>query len=123
MQLSMEFLTPDESAQVDGALLTSKDKFSTRLAIYSLRCLRQIARETDLALEQIPAEKVKTWVKNDENLKQNSDLDADFENFFTKLVMASLSPLKQIAQESAVALQDLTVPQVVKWFERKGKIQ
>ena len=62
-------------------------------------------------------------MKNDENLKQNSDLDADFENFFTKLVMASLSPLKQIAQESAVALQDLTVPQVVKWFERKGKIQ
>ena len=123
MQLSMEFLTPDESAQVDGALLTSKDKFSTRLAIYSLRWLRQIARETDLTLEQIPAEKVKTWVKNDENLKQNSDLDADFENFFTKLVMASLSPLKQIAQESAVALQDLTVPQVVKWFERKGKIQ
>ena len=76
-----------------------------------------------MTLEQIPAEKVKTWVKNDENLKQNSDLDADFENFFTKLVMASLSPLKQIAQESAVALQDLTVPQVVKWFERKGKIQ
>ena len=66
---------------------------------------------------------VKTWVKNDENLKQKSDLDADFENFFTRLVMASLSPLKQIAQESAVALQDLTVPQVVKWFERKGKIQ
>ncbi|MCL2931310.1 MAG: hypothetical protein MGG11_03150 [Trichodesmium sp. MAG_R03] len=123
MQPSMEFLTPEESAQVDEALLTSKDKFSTRLAIYSLRCLRQIARETGLALEEIPAEQVKTWIQKDESLKQNLDIDANFENFFTRLVIASLSPLKQIAQESALPLQDLTVQQVVKWFEKKGKIK
>ncbi len=123
MQQSMEFLTPEESAQVDGALLTSKDKFSTRLAIYSLRCLRQIAAETGLTLEEIPAEQVKIWIKNDENLKQNLDIDANFENFFTRLVMASLSPLKQVAQESAVPLQHLTVQQVVKWYETKGKIE
>ncbi len=119
----MEFLTPEESAEVDGALLTSKDKFSTRLAIYSLRCLRQIAAETDFTPEQIPAEQVKTWIKKDESLKQNLDIDANFENFFTRLVMASLAPLKQVAQESAVPLQDLTVQQVVKWFEKKGKIE
>lgn len=123
MQPSMEFLTPEESAEVDGALLTSKDKFSTRLAIYSLRCLRQIAAETDFTPEQIPAEQVKTWIKKDESLKQNLDIDANFENFFTRLVMASLAPLKQVAQESAVPLQDLTVQQVVKWFEKKGKIE
>ncbi|NES08207.1 MAG: hypothetical protein F6K22_38820 [Okeania sp. SIO2F4] len=123
MQQSMEFLTPEESAQVDGALLTSKDKFSTRLAIYSLRCLRQIAAETGLTPEEIPAEQVKIWIKNDENLKPNLDIDANFENFFTRLVMASLSPLKQVAQESAVPLQHLTVPEVVKWFEKKGKIE
>ncbi len=122
MQPSMEFLTPEESAQVDGALLTSKDKFSTRLAIYSLRCLRQIAAETGLTLEEIPAEQVKIWIKNDESLKENLDIDANFENFFTRLVMASLPPLKQVAQESAIPLQDLTVQQVVKWFEKKGKI-
>ena len=118
----MEFLTPEESAQVDKALLTSKDKFSTRLAIYSLRCLRQISREKGLTLEEIPAEQVKTWIKKDESLKQNLDIDANFENFFTRLVIASLSPLKQIAQESAVPLQDVTVQQIVKWFEKKGKI-
>ena len=119
----MEFLTPEESAQVDEALLTPKDKFSTRLAIYSLRCLRQIGRETGFALEEIPAEQVKTWIQKDESLKQNLDIDANFENFFTRLVIASLSPLKQIAQESALPLQDLTVQQVVKWFEKKGKIK
>jgi hypothetical protein len=123
MQPSMEFLTPEESVQVDEALLTSKDKFSTRLAIYSLRCLTQIARETGLALVEIPAEQVKTWIQKDESLKQNLDIDPNFENFFTRLVIASLSPLKQIAQESALPLQDLTVQQVVKWFEKKGKIE
>ncbi|MEM1167664.1 MAG: hypothetical protein AAGJ08_00855 [Cyanobacteria bacterium P01_H01_bin.35] len=119
----MEFLTLEESAQVDAALLTSKDKFSTRLAIYSLRCLRQIAAETGLTPEEIPAEQVKIWIKNDENLKQNLDIDANFENFFTRLVIASLSPLKQVAQESAIPLQDLKVQQVVEWFEKKGKIE
>ncbi|MGD1703220.1 hypothetical protein [Dapis sp. BLCC M229] len=123
MQQSMEFLTLEESAQVDGALLTSKDKFSTRLAIYSLRCLRQIAAETGLTLEEIPAEQVKIWIKNDENLKPNLDIDANFGNFFTRLVMASLSPLKQVAQESAIPLQDLKVQQVVEWFEKKGKVE
>ncbi|MGD1806056.1 hypothetical protein ACP6PL_11535 [Dapis sp. BLCC M126] len=123
MQQSIEFLTPEESAQVDGALLTSKDKFSTRLAIYSLRCLKQIAAETALTLEEIPSEQVKTWIKKDESLKQNLDIDANFENFFTRLVMASLPHLKQVAQESSIPLQDLTVQQVVKWFEKKGKIE
>ncbi|ABG53345.1 conserved hypothetical protein [Trichodesmium erythraeum IMS101] len=123
MESSLNFLTSEESAQVDAALLTSKDKFSTRLAIYSLRCLRQIARETGLTLEEIPAEQVKAWMQKDKSLKQNLDSDPSFESFFTRLVMASLSPLKQVAQESAVALQDLTVQQVVKWFEKKGKIQ
>ncbi|MGD1712825.1 hypothetical protein [Hydrocoleum sp. CS-953] len=122
MQPSMEFLTPEESAQVDAALLTSKDKFSTRLAIYSLRCLRQIATETGLTPEKIPAEQVETWIKKDESLKQNLDIDANFESFFIKLVMASLSPLKQVAQESAIPIQDLTVQQVIKWFEKKGKL-
>ncbi len=122
MQPSMEFLTAEESAQVDAALLTSKDKFSTRLAIYSLRCLRQIATETGLTPEEIPAEQVETWIKKDESLKQNLDIDANFENFFIKLVMASLSPLKQVAQESAIPIQDLTVPQVIKWFEKKGRL-
>jgi len=118
----MEFLTPEESAQVDGALLTSKDKFSTRLAIYSLRCLKQISQETGLTPEEIPAEQVQNWIKKDESLKQNLDIDANFENFFIKLVMSSLSPLKQVAQESALPLQDLTVQQVIQWFEKKGKL-
>ncbi|NES79341.1 MULTISPECIES: hypothetical protein [Okeania] len=121
MQQSMEFLTAEESAQVDGALLTSKDKFSTRLAIYSLRCLKQMAEETDLAPEEIPSEQITTWIQKDENIKEHLDVDANFETFFTRLVISSLRPLKEISQEFGVPLQDLTVQQVVKWYEKEGR--
>jgi hypothetical protein len=43
----MDFLTEDEAIQVDAALLSSKEKFSTRLAIYALRCLKEIAKNED----------------------------------------------------------------------------
>lgn len=122
MQPSMEFLTPEESAQVDGALLTSKQKFSTRLAIYALRCLRQIGQQTGLAAEQISGEQVTAWIKEDQNIQQQLDVDASFENFFTRLVMSSLRPLKQVSQEAGVPVEELTVSQVVKWFEKEGKI-
>ena len=123
MQPSMEFLTAEESAQVDAALLTSKDKFSTRLAIYSLRCLSQIAAETGLPPEKITPEQVNAWIEQDENIQQHLDVDRNFQNFFTRLVMASLPHLKQVAQEFDLPVQDLTVKQVVQWFEKKGKIE
>lgn len=122
MQPSMEFLTPEESAQVDGALLTSKQKFSTRLAIYALRCLRQIGEETGLAVQEISPEQVTAWIRKDESIHQQLDVDASFENFFTRLVMSSLSPLKQVSQASGVPVEELTVQQVVKWFEKEEKI-
>ncbi|MGB3514615.1 MAG: hypothetical protein WBA93_36475 [Microcoleaceae cyanobacterium] len=122
MQPSMEFLTAEESAQVDGALLTSKQKFSTRLAIYALRCLRQIGAETGLAAEEISPEQVTAWIAKDESIQQQLDVDASFENFFTRLVMSSLRPLKQVSQEVGVPVEELTVQQVVQWFEKEGKI-
>ncbi|MGK7919974.1 MAG: hypothetical protein AB4080_08195 [Trichodesmium sp.] len=123
MHPSMEFLTAEESAQVDAALLTSKDKFSTRLAIYSLRCLSQIAEETGLAPEKINPQQVNAWIEQDENIQQHLDVDSNFQNFFTKLVISSLPHLNQVAQEFDLPLQNLTVEQVVKWFEKKGKIE
>lgn len=39
---------------------------------------------------------------------------------FTRLVISSLRPLKEVAQESGVPLQNLTVQQVVKWYEKEG---
>ncbi|UNU25324.1 hypothetical protein D0A37_17195 [Microcoleus vaginatus HSN003] len=51
------------------------------------------------------------------------ELDASCENFFTNLVIASLRPLRQIATEASMAIEQLTVKQVVAWFVKDGKIR
>ncbi|MEG4985010.1 hypothetical protein QUB08_04400 [Microcoleus sp. BR0-C5] len=51
------------------------------------------------------------------------ELDASFENFLTNLVVASLRPLRQMAAEAERAIEQLTVKQVVAWFEKDGKIR
>jgi len=45
------------------------------------------------------------------------------ENFFTKLVAASLRHERQIATETKRAIEQLTVKQVVAWFVKDGKIR
>ena len=119
----MEFLTPEESSQVDAALLSSKEKFSTRLAIYALRCLKQIAEQENITIENIDSEQIRAWIKNDESIKNQLELDANFENFFTQLVVSSLKPLKQAALEADVQIQNLSVKQVITWFEHQAKTQ
>jgi hypothetical protein len=51
------------------------------------------------------------------------ELDASFENFFTNLVVASLRSWRQIATEAEIGIEQLTVKQVVAWFEKDGKIR
>ncbi|MEG4491558.1 hypothetical protein [Microcoleus sp. D3_18_C4] len=123
MEPLADFLKPEECAEVDMALLSSKEKFSARLAIYALRVLKQISEERGLPVAEVTNGQVMDWIKNDESIKGSLELDASFENFFTNLVIASLRPLRQIATESGGAIEQLTVKQVVAWFEKDGKIR
>ncbi|MDY6806635.1 MAG: hypothetical protein SXA11_22895 [Cyanobacteriota bacterium] len=123
MQPSIEFLTAEESVRVDAALLSSKEKFSTRLAIYALRCLKQIGKEKGKSVEEVTAEEAIAWIEGDEQIKEQLDLDSSFKDFFTRLVMASQRPLNQIASEAGVPLEDLTLELVVQWFEKQAKIR
>ncbi|OIP70099.1 MAG: hypothetical protein AUK43_10700 [Oscillatoriales cyanobacterium CG2_30_40_61] len=115
----MEFLTEDEAIQVDAALLSSKDKFSTRLAIYALRCLKQIAETENIKIENIKPEQVQDWVKNDHSFQEKLELDGNFHQFFSQLVISSLKPLKQVSQAENIPIQDLTIKQLIQWFERR----
>jgi hypothetical protein len=117
----MDFLTEDEAIQVDAALLSSKEKFSTRLAIYALRCLKEIAKNEDIKIENIKPEQVQSWVKNDHNFKEKLELDGNFNQFFSQLVISSLKPLKQVAQAENIPIQDLTIKQLINWFEHESK--
>jgi hypothetical protein len=119
MQPSTEFLTPEECAEVDKALLTSHDKFATRVAIYALRSLRKIAHQQKTTIEALTPEQIEDWVYQDESLQGGGD--REFRKFFSKLVISSLPPLKQIAQESNMNVANLTLTQVIDWFEQGAK--
>ena len=123
MEPLADFLKPEECAEVDRALLSSKEKFSARLAIYALRVLKQIAGVRGLPVAEVTNGQVMDWVRNDESIKGSIELDPSFELFFTNLVIASLRPLRQIATEVGGAIEQLTVKQVVAWFEKDGKIR
>ncbi|MGE5659372.1 MAG: hypothetical protein ACM37W_22480 [Actinomycetota bacterium] len=123
MQPLAEFLTPEECLEVDRALLSSKEKFSARLAIYGLRVLKQIGQESNLSVAAVTNQQVRDWIKNDARIKQQIEFDASFEDFFTNLVISALKPLTQISLEVGVPIEELNVKSVVAWFEKDGKIR
>jgi hypothetical protein len=123
MQPLAQFLTVEECAEVDAAMLSSQEKFSARLAIYALRLLKKIAQETGFSVENVTNQQVADWIQEDESIKQKIDVDASFESFFTNLVISSLRPLQQISLETGGEIAALTVKQVVAWFEKDGKIR
>jgi hypothetical protein len=121
MQPPTEFLTPEECAEVDKALLTSREKFSARVSIYALRSLKQIAQLNNVPIETLQPDQIEDWVYQDESLQQG--IDNEFKKFFSQLVISSMKPLRQVSQEAGVAIEQLTVPQVVTWFEKEAKLR
>ncbi|GAP93531.1 hypothetical protein [Leptolyngbya sp. NIES-2104] len=119
MQPNSEFLTPDECIEVDKALLTSKDKFSARIAIYALRSLKQIAQKSGQAIADLHPTQIEDWIYQDKSLQ--GGIDNEFKKFFSQLVIASINPLTQIAQANQTNIESLTISQVVSWFEVKAK--
>ena len=122
-QPNLQFLTWEEAAEVDKALLTSSEKFSTRIAIYALRVLKQIAQQDQIAIDSVTPEQVKEWIEKDPTIQQQIDLDTHFERFFSRLVVSSLKPLKQAALENQTSISELTIPLVVQWFEQDSKVR
>lgn len=120
-QANPEFLTAEECAEVDKALMTSRDRFSTRVAIYALRSLKQMSQETGLDIAQIAPDQIRSWVRQDKSLQQTIDVDDSFLTFFTQLVLSSLKPLKRIAEANGEPIANLTPPQVIAWFEQAAK--
>ncbi len=63
------FLTPEESAQVDQALLSQSDKFLTRLSISSLRLLTLIAQDRQMAIADLTPDQIIAWFEAQAKLK------------------------------------------------------
>lgn len=75
-QPSVEFLTPEESADVDQALMSSSEKFLTRLTISSLRLLRYIAKDLGVSVEELTHQQVIDWIENDCKIRREQGVEA-----------------------------------------------
>ena len=71
---TLEFLTPEEVAQVDGALLSSPEKFLTRITLSSLKLLRYIAEEEGVAIADLTPEQVIAWFERDAKRKREAGI-------------------------------------------------
>ncbi|AFY87517.1 hypothetical protein DSM107010_23210 [Chroococcidiopsis cubana SAG 39.79] len=78
MQPSMQFLSAEESAKVDAALLSSPEKFLTRLTVSSLRLLKHIAEDYGVKMEDLTAEQVVAWFEKDGKIRREQGLEAAF---------------------------------------------
>ncbi|MCP6759414.1 MAG: hypothetical protein NHB32_11755 [Fischerella sp. CENA71] len=77
-QPSEQFLTLEESARVDGALLSSSEKFLSRLTISSLKLLKHIAQEYNVAIEDLTTEEVITWFEKDGKVRREQGVEAAY---------------------------------------------
>lgn len=116
-----DLLTLEESAAVDQSLMTSKDKFLARVAIYSLRSLKQISADQHIPVDQISDQQVIDWVTHDPSLQRSPQTDASFTQFFSRIVLSSLNPLRQIAVALGQPIDTLTATDIITWFEQEAK--
>lgn len=77
-QQTPQFLTPEESADVDKTLLSSHEKFLTRLTISSLRLLKHIAKDSGVAVEDLGHQQVVDWFEKDSKVRQEQGVEAAF---------------------------------------------
>jgi hypothetical protein len=75
---SEAFLTPAESESVDRALLSSHEKFLTRLTLSSLKLLIHIAQELNVDVSDLTSEQVITWFEKDSKIRRQQGPEAAF---------------------------------------------
>ncbi len=119
MQSPTEFLTPEECAEVDRALLTAHDRFTVRVATYALRSLKQIAQQEGVVISELTPLQIENWVYQDKSLQ--AGIDQEFKEFFANLVMAAQKTLQRASQDTGVELEAMTLPQLIRWFEHNAR--
>jgi hypothetical protein len=77
-QSSTQFLSLEESAQVDAALLASPEKFLTRLTISSLRILQHIAQQYEVPMEELTTKQIITWFEVDAKVRREKGIEEAF---------------------------------------------
>jgi hypothetical protein len=66
-----KYLTHAEALEVEEALLSTHEKFLTRITISSLRMLQQIAEEEQVKVEDLTPQQIIKWFERDADLKRS----------------------------------------------------
>lgn len=77
-QPSTQFLTLEESVKVDAALLSSPEKFLTRLTISSWKLLKHIAQDCNVAIEDLTPQQIVAWFEQDGKIRREQGTEAAY---------------------------------------------
>ena len=77
-QQPSQFLSLEESATVDAALLASNEKFLTRLTISSLKLLQHIAEEYEVKIEDLTTQQIVGWFEKDGKIRREQGIEAAY---------------------------------------------
>ncbi len=116
-----QFLSPEECTQIDQTLLPTRDRFSIRITVYSWRYLQQVSTGLGVVIADLQHQQITDWLNNDPQMQASEHLDDTFTDWFSNLLAASLAPLGKIAQQKEVAIENLTIQQIIDWFEAQVK--
>ena len=75
-QSPTQFLTSEESNQIEAALLSSSEKFLTRLTISSYRLLKIIAEDIGVSVDELTPTQIVEWMEKDSKIKREQGIDA-----------------------------------------------
>ncbi|MDJ0634509.1 MAG: hypothetical protein QNJ34_15080 [Xenococcaceae cyanobacterium MO_188.B29] len=75
-QSPTQFLTQEESNQIEAALLSSSEKFLTRLTISSYRLLKIMAKDIGVSVDELTPTQIVEWMEKDSKIKREQGIDA-----------------------------------------------
>jgi hypothetical protein len=116
-----QFLSPEECTQIDQTLLPTRDRFSIRITVYSWRYLQQISQGLGISIAELQPPQISAWIRQDASLNLQAPSDESFIELFDRLLISSLVPLQNIAQQDNIAIEKLTLSQIIRWFEAQVK--
>jgi hypothetical protein len=152
-QNSAKFLTEEEARAVDAAMLSTMEKFMTRITISSMRVLIHIAQSYGVHVEELQVNQIVFWVENDARIRReqgdaaaflqwsggNTDAELEFEDtiedevteaqlssnekFLTRMTISAMQVLIPIAKDYDTHVEELTVAQTIAWIEKDTKIK
>lgn len=74
-QPKTQFLTPEQSADVDAALLSASEKFLTRLTISSLELLKLIAKDLNVSVNELNHKQIIEWMEKDSKIRHEQGIE------------------------------------------------